>query len=157
MKKAIITMVFVATVAVLSTVLWAEEATQTTSGKQTVNGPVVPEQVQRHRQVRERGVGHDPNAARQTFQDVIQRRTQEHQAEIKELENIKNLAEEEKATKTAAAIQKLITTKDEAFKKQLAEVEKRNAQIKERAEYRKQNLANEAKNKAAAAEGKDKK
>lgn len=164
MKKAMITVMFVA-VAMLSTSLWAaDDAAQTKpEGVQKQARPDRPGPDGMPHQMRERGMpggpgmGRDPNAMRQMAQDAIERRKQEHQATIKELEEIKKIAESENATKTAEAIQKMIDAKDAAFKKQLAEVEKRRAEMEERRNQRKQELTGEVKDKAPAAESKDKK
>jgi hypothetical protein len=148
MKKAMITGMLVAIMA-LSASLWAaDDASQAKSGDEQKQ--VMPEKP-RSAQMRERGMmgrgGRDPNAMQQMVQDGIERRKQEHQATIKELEEIKKIAESEKATKTAEAIQKMIDAKDAAFKKQVAEVEKRRAEMMEKRNQRMQESAGEAKGK----------
>lgn len=59
-----------------------------------------------------------------------------HAAEIKELEGIKKIAEEEKATKTAEAIQKLIDKKNTEYQKRVEQFEQmqkqREAQMQKR-------------------------
>ncbi len=147
MKKAMITAMLVAIMG-LSASLWAEDdASQTSGDGQQQVKPEKP----RSAQMRERGMmgrgGRDPNAMQQMVQDGIERRKQEHQAVMKELEAIKKIAESENATKTAEAIQKMIDAKDAAFKKQVAEVEKRRAEMMERRNQRTQEPAGEAKGK----------
>jgi hypothetical protein len=169
MKKIMITAVFAAAAAISST-LWAAESAAPPKSKdaQEQVAPDKPrpeiridsKEMELHKKIRERGMSggavRDPNAVRQTPEDMLSRRKREHQATIKELEDIKKIAESENATKTAEAIQKMIDTMDAEFKNQLAEDEKKRAAIKERAEQRK-NAAAEAKDKTPAAESKGEK
>lgn len=55
----------------------------------------------------------------QMYQEMLAKRTEEHQAAVKELEDIKKLAEEEGATKTAEALQKMIDKKNDEFKQNM--------------------------------------
>ncbi len=50
---------------------------------------------------------------------------QEHQAAINELEEIKKLANEEKATKTAGALDKLIARRNQEFQKRIEPLQQR--------------------------------
>ena len=65
------------------------------------------------------------------FQQMLSRRAEIHKKEIDELVEIKKIAEEENATRTAEAIQKVIDKKDAEYKK---EIEQFVRQQKERAE-----------------------
>ena len=60
----------------------------------------------------------------QMMRERMQKQMEMHQAALKELEDIKKIAEEEGATKTAKALQKLIDKKDTAFKERLQQFEK---------------------------------
>lgn len=60
----------------------------------------------------------------QAYREMADRRSQVHQAAIKELEDIKKIAEEEGATQTVAALQKLIDQKNEEYKKGVEQFEK---------------------------------
>ncbi|HOK97128.1 MAG TPA: hypothetical protein PKW71_13500, partial [Anaerohalosphaeraceae bacterium] len=69
-------------------------------------------------------------------QDATARRMAEHRAQIAELEEIKKVAQEENASRTVEAIQKLIEKKDSQFKQSLEQFERqrraRLEQIQER-------------------------
>ncbi|HOL32279.1 MAG TPA: hypothetical protein PK052_09890 [Anaerohalosphaeraceae bacterium] len=70
------------------------------------------------------------------YQDATARRMAEHRAQIAELEEIKKVAQEENASRTVEAIQKLIEKKDSQFKQSLEQFERqrraRLEQIQER-------------------------
>ena len=66
----------------------------------------------------------DPAAREQMFRDRMAQQAEKHSAEIKQLMDIKKLAEEEKATKTAEAIQKLIDGKNAVYQKNIEQVER---------------------------------
>jgi len=72
----------------------------------------------------------------QMYKERIVKQNEAHKASLKELEDIKKIAEEEGATKTAEAIQKLIEKKDAEFKKNMEQFERarkeRAAQIREK-------------------------
>ena len=75
---------------------------------------------------RTRSMGHPRSRAdrSQMYRERMEKQMEMHKAALKELEDIKKLAEEEGATKTAAALQKLIDKKDARFKKNLQQFEK---------------------------------
>lgn len=58
------------------------------------------------------------------YQDAVARRMAEHKAQITELEEIKKIAQEENASRTIEAIQKLIDKKDSQFKQSLEQFER---------------------------------
>ena len=60
----------------------------------------------------------------QMLRERMEKQMKVHKAALKELEDIKKIAEEEGATKTAEALQKLIDKKDAQFKKNLQKFEK---------------------------------
>jgi hypothetical protein len=60
-----------------------------------------------------------------TLANQIAQLKQEHQAAIKELEEIKKLANEEKATKTAGALDKLIARRNQEFQKRITPLQQR--------------------------------
>ena len=60
----------------------------------------------------------------QMLRERMQKQMEVHQAALKELADIKKIAEEEGATKTAEALQKLIDKKDAKFKENLQKFEK---------------------------------
>lgn len=61
----------------------------------------------------------------QMYRERIAKLTEAHKASLKELEDIKKIAEEEGATKTAEAIQALIDKKDAEFKEKMQQSEQR--------------------------------
>ena len=85
----------------------------------------------------------DPSAARrrtvdrqQMYQERAARQSEMHRASLKELEDIKKIAEEEGATRTVEAIQQLMDKKNAEFKKGIEQAERtrreRAAQMQER-------------------------
>lgn len=60
----------------------------------------------------------------QMYRERLAKLTEEHKASLKELEDIKKLAEEEGATKTAEALQKLIAKKDAEFGEKMKKAER---------------------------------
>lgn len=83
---------------------------------------------------------------------AIARQTEAHRAQIQELLDIKKIAEEENATRTAEAIQKLIDKKNAEYQKNIEQVERlrreRAARLQrrsEQAETEKQNVQPDAK------------
>lgn len=138
MKKMMMIALGVMVLAITVSVWAADDAADPQKGP----GPLPPEEMRQH--IRERGMPgmppRDPNSMRQMMQDSLERRKQEHQAIIKELEDIKKIAESENAAKTAEAIQKLIDSKEAAFKKQAEEVEKRREEMMKRMEQRRKEM-----------------
>ncbi len=63
--------------------------------------------------------------ASKTLANQIAQFKQEHQAAINELEEIKRLAGEEKATKTLGAVEKLITRRNQEFQKRIEPLQQR--------------------------------
>lgn len=84
------------------------------------------------------GRGMDVAGREQMFRDRMAQQAEKHSAEIKQLADIKKLAEEENATKTAEAIQKLIDEKNAVYQKNIEQVERarreRAARLQERAQ-----------------------
>lgn len=72
------------------------------------------------------------------FRDMLSGRAQAHAEVIKELTDLKKLAEEENATKTAAAIQAMIDKKNDEYKKSVEQFER---QRRERAEQLQKRLS----------------
>lgn len=70
------------------------------------------------------GRGMELAGREQMFRDRMAQQAEKHSAEIKQLMDIKKLAEEEKATKTAEAIQKLIDEKNAVYQKNIEQVER---------------------------------
>ncbi len=70
-----------------------------------------------------RGRGRSGQSREQMIKDMQSRRNKVHQAALQELKDIKKLAEEEGATKTAEAIQKLIDKKDAEYKQEIQRFE----------------------------------
>lgn len=70
----------------------------------------------------------------QMYQQRLAQQADAHAAEIKELMDIKKIAEEENATKTAEAIQALIDKKNNAYKQQVEQVERARRERAERLE-----------------------
>jgi hypothetical protein len=71
------------------------------------------------------------------FRDMLAGRAQAHAEAMKELVDLKKLAEEENATKTAEAIQAMIDKKDAEYKKSVEQFER---QRRERTEQLQQRL-----------------
>lgn len=134
MKKMMMMLLGILVLAIAIPVWAADDA----AGPEKGPRQMPPDEMRQH--IRERGMPgmppRDPNSMRQMMQDSLERRKQEHQAMIKELEDIKEIAVSENATKTAEAIQKLIDSKEATFKKQTEEVEKRREEMKKRMEER---------------------
>lgn len=87
--------------------LAAEKSTNTQTPSQSQTAPAA------------KGKGRGMAQTPKMLADEIAKLKQEHQAVINELEEIKKLAAEEKATKTAAAVDKLITKKNQEFQKKI--------------------------------------
>lgn len=60
---------------------------------------------------------------KQMMREWMEKQRTEHEAALKELKDIKKIAEEEEAVKTAEAIQKLIDKKDAEFKKKIEQMQ----------------------------------
>ncbi len=143
----------------LSLAAWAAEEQTTETKDQTTtqqarprtnpNRPIItnmdPEEQRARQEIRGRGPWQDPasrgqaaGTAQELYQNAQQRRQQQHDEAIKELEELKKLAESENATKTAAAIQKMIDKQNEEYKKQTEEADRRRAQFTELMRQRQQ-------------------
>jgi uncharacterized protein HemX len=72
-----------------------------------------------------KAVRKDQARSPKTLADQIAQLKQEHQAAIKELEEIKKLAHEEKATKTVGALDKLIVRRNQEFQKRIGPLQQR--------------------------------
>lgn len=70
-------------------------------------------------------VGQDQGLSSKTLADQIAQIKQQHQAEINELQEIKRLAAEEKATKTLDAVNKLIGRRNLAFEQKIGPLQQR--------------------------------
>ncbi|MHC4551436.1 MAG: hypothetical protein ACYSUT_01525 [Planctomycetota bacterium] len=69
-----------------------------------------------------RGRGQSANRD-QMYREMLAKRAESHRASIKELMDIKKLADEEGAVKTAAALQEMIDKKNDEFKKNMERFE----------------------------------
>jgi hypothetical protein len=142
MKKVIIgaAMAVVLTCAV---VVWAadktqatkEQTPQTTGAQPAPRGPAA--------QMRGRGPAGvpGPGGMQQAYEEFTKKREEEHKKAIAELEEIRKIAESEKATKTVAALQKMIDFKNAEFKKSAEETEKKRAEMQQRMEQRQKEMA----------------
>jgi hypothetical protein len=70
-----------------------------------------------------KGKGKAPDAA--TMEKNLAQLKQEHQAAMKELQDIKKLATDEKATKTIAALDSLMARHEKAYQERIAPIQKR--------------------------------
>ena len=98
-------------------------------------------ELEAQRPMRGRGPIDDPAARGRGPEDRPMQNMQQLQKKqleelVKELEAVKKIAEEEKATKTVEAIQQLIDKKNAEFKNRQAEMEKRRAEMMERMRQR---------------------
>lgn len=110
--------------------VWAAEETQNTEEQKSKPAPM------RAPRVRQPVI---PNAAGQPDARARGRMVSEemsHQELIKELLDIKKIADEEGATKTSEAIQKMIEKRNEEYQKNMAEMLKRREQIQKQIEER---------------------
>lgn len=158
MKKMLLGLAAVA-VMTISLAAWAAEEQATEKKDQTTAQPAQPRtgpsrqiitnidpEEQRIRQdIRGRGPWQDPasrgqaaGTAQEMYQNAQQRRQQQHDEAVKELEDLKKIAESENAAKTVAAIQKMIDKRNEEFKKQTEEADRRRAEFTELMRQRQQ-------------------
>lgn len=158
MKKMLLGLAAVA-VMTISLAAWAAEEQTTETKDQTTTQQAQPRtnpsrqiitnidpEEQRIRQdIRGRGPWQDPatrgqaaGTAQEMYQNAQQRRQQQHDEAVKELEDLKKIAESENATKTVAAIQKMIDKRNEEYKKQTEEADRRRAQFTELMRQRQQ-------------------
>jgi len=158
MKKMLLGLAAV-TVMTVSLAAWAADEQTTETKDQTTtqqarpranpNRPIITNmdaQEQRARQeIRSRGPWQDPasrgqaaGTAQDMYQNAQQRRQQQHDEAVKELEDLKKIAESENAAKTVAAIQKMIDKRNEEYKKQTEESDRRRAQFTELMRQRQQ-------------------
>jgi hypothetical protein len=139
MKKVMIgaAMVVMLTCAV---VVWAADETGATKA-QTPSATKAPGLPMRE-QMRGRGPAMPgPGGMQQAYEEFTKKREEEHKKAIAELEEIRKIAESEKATKTVAALQKMIDNKNAEFKKNMEEAEKKRAEMQQRMEQRQQEMA----------------
>jgi hypothetical protein len=81
-----------------------------------------------------------PGGMQQGFENMMKQREEEHKKAVGELEDIKKIAESEKATKTVEALQKMIDGRNEAFKKSIEEIQKRQKERMEMIQKRQQEM-----------------
>jgi hypothetical protein len=141
-KKALFLMCAVL-LAVTTTALMADNEKEAGS-EPTVRTPQRPQRPQQEGRgpvaapgERGRGPADGSQAPRQAdprdrFQQMMEQRQQAHQAEVGKLQAILKIAQEEKATKTAAAIQRLIDEKDKQFNEQVEQVQSRLREAQQR-------------------------
>jgi hypothetical protein len=121
-------------------VVWAADEGQAQkdtqqSQVQTPKGPAMrPNMPMRGRGPNVQG----PAGMQEAYQEMIKRREEEHKKAMAELEEIKKIAEGEKATKTVEALQKMIDNKNAEFKKNVEEAEKKRAERMEQLRLRQQ-------------------
>lgn len=80
-----------------------------------------------------------PDQPGEAYNRVVAQRSQEHVERIKELEEIKKIAQEENATKTVAAIDALIAKKQAEYQKAQAEEAQRRDEFRQRIQERMEN------------------
>ncbi len=146
MKKVIIgaAMAVVLTCAV---VVWAADETGATKEQvqkesQLQQAPNKAPGLPTREQMRGRGpVMPGLGGQQQAYEEFMKKREEEHKKGIAELEEIRKIAESEKATKTVEALQKMIDKKNADFKKNVEEAEKKRAEMQQRIEQRQQQMA----------------
>ncbi|OQY07579.1 MAG: hypothetical protein B6I25_01580 [Planctomycetales bacterium 4572_13] len=118
--KAKKTIGLVLAVCLISALVIAETSTEKEAGQKDKKADI---SVSRQRS--ERGPGTAPGRRgtpenrRQAYQERLAKQTAGHKDALAELEAIKKIAEEEKASRTAEAIQKMIDRKDAEFKQKM--------------------------------------
>jgi hypothetical protein len=144
MKKVLGAMVVVL---LFAAVVWAaDEGTKPATDAQKAARPARPAMPREQM----RGAGPNmqgPGGMQQGFETMMKQRQEEQKKAVGELEEIKKIAESEKATKTVEALQKMIDKKNEDFKKSMDEIEKRQKERmemiqKRQAEMEARNAAN---------------
>ncbi len=142
MKKVFVGLMVVVMLTYAAAV-WAADESQAKK-EQTPPQP----QVQGPRPPREPGMGmrgrgptvQGPAGMQQAYEEMQKRREEEHKKAIAELEEIKKIAESEKATKTVEALQKMIDKKNADFKKSTEDMEKRRTERMEQVRQRQQEM-----------------
>jgi hypothetical protein len=151
MKKVIIGVVMIVMLT-CAVVVWAadEQAAKEQTPQSTSRGPAA--------QMRGRGPAMSgAGGMQQAYQELLKKRTAEHQKGIAELEEIKKIAESEKAKKTAEALQKMIDQKNAEFKKSMEDAEKQRTETMERIkQHQKEMAAKKAENQPVKPEDKAK-
>lgn len=154
MKKMFLGLAAVA-VMTISLAAWAAEEQTTEKKDQTTAQPaqsrtspsrqiitnIDPEEQRIRQDIRSRvpaSRGQAAGTAQEMYQNAQQRRQQQHEEAVKELEDLKKIAESENATKTVAAIQKMIDKRNEEYKKQTEEADRRRAEFTELMRQRQQ-------------------
>jgi len=77
-----------------------------------------------------------PKNHRQAYQEMLAKRRANHKQALAELEEIKKIAKEEGATRTAEAIQKMIDKKDAEFKQKMEQFEQQRRERSKRVQQR---------------------
>ncbi|MBM4104047.1 MAG: hypothetical protein FJ263_08345 [Planctomycetes bacterium] len=161
MKKVMIgtAMVVMLTCAV---VVWAANEEQAAKEKKALETPrQVPNRISgtpMRDQMRGRGPGMPgPGGMQQAYEEFTKKREEEHKKAVAELEEIRKIAESEKATKTVEALQKMIDKKNADFKKATEESENKRAEMQQRMDQlQKERAAKNAQNPAVKPEGEPK-
>ena len=147
MKKVLIGMMIVAGLG-FAAIVWAAEegqaAKQPAAAAEGQRGPrQMPMRPGMPSREQMRGAGPNlqgPAGMQQGFENMIKQRQEDHKKAIDELEEIKRIAESEKATKTVEALQKMIDNKNAEFKKMVDEIEKRQKERMEMIQKRQQEM-----------------
>jgi hypothetical protein len=107
-----------ATAAILSvgSIAWAAKDAATT--------PAAPKEIKQRVAVVQKPAVADANEMKKMMAGKLEAVKKAFESEIASWKDVRKIAEEEKATKTIAAIDKIIGAKEEALKKQLAMLEK---------------------------------
>ncbi len=72
----------------------------------------------------------------QAYQEMLAKRVDSHKQALAELEGIKKIAEEENATRTVEALQKMIDKKDAEFKQKMEQFERQRRERSKRVQQR---------------------
>jgi vacuolar-type H+-ATPase subunit I/STV1 len=153
MKKVLIGAMVV--VVGLAAVVWAAEEGKAKEAKAAKEARPARPTMPMSDQMRGAGPNMRGSAGMQSFEVMLKQRKDEHAKAVGELEEIKKIAESENATKTVEALQKMIDKKNEAFNKNMAEIEKRQKDRMEMIQKRQQEI--EARKAAAPPTNEDKK
>lgn len=136
MKK---TIGFVLAVCLISTLVMAEASSDKEAGQKAkkADAPAVRQRQEGGPQLSP-GRRSDPTNRQQAYQEMLERRGAQHKEAVAELEAIKKIAEEEGATRTVEALQKMIDKKNDAFKQSMERFE---SQRRERSKQLQQRTA----------------
>ena len=124
-------------VCLISTLAMAESSTEN-EVEQKRRGVGVPVSRQRQEDAPRVSPGRRgaPMDRRQAYQEMRAKRMDGHKQALAELEGIKKIAEEEGATRTAEAIQKMIDRKDAEFKQKAEQFERQRRERSKRVQQR---------------------